>query len=359
MIPYHSRDTITATYKANSSGLLGNLDSSRALASSRTTYYFGPTYAAKLPWLRAGISAYGVYDRFTDTTLTSLHIEPLGGAVPQSFRGERSQTSEALGITAILGAQVETVEHLWLGAAVALPSVHVTGRTLASDEVSSVTADAATGAAIANSSRGRFDGNAKAQTPLRVNVGVAYDDRKRFSIAADAWWFASRSDAGVIEGTHTFHESRTGETSRTFSRKEKVSSGLASAIDFSLGGEIVLTEMLALRAGAFTDFSNLPKDEPLTLADQYGSRLDRLGATFGLGLTLGSFDTTLGAYYVHGSGTFNALDHTSATAMANGTRVVTTSSTSDTIGIVLSTVVTLDEAKDTMRKNLPVKAPLP
>jgi hypothetical protein len=117
--------------------------------------------------------------------------------------------------------------------------------------------------------------------------------------------------------------------------------------------EVALSAVFALRAGAFTALSNRPEYPARPVArDLYQFRFDRYGGTLGLGITLGSFDTTIGAVYTRATGQFVTLDNVPTSAGGAGGPFAVGAS-SDTLFLVLSGAVTLEEARDTIRKTLP------
>ncbi len=77
-----------------------------------------------------------------------------------------------------------------------------------------------------------------------------------------------------------------------------------------------------------------------------------VGGTLGVGLRIGSFDTTLGGVYSHGSGSVVSQDISQPSV-----RLVFTQASSDTFMAVLSGAVTVDEARRTIEKTLPVNIP--
>ncbi|MGE3671503.1 MAG: hypothetical protein AB7K71_17675 [Polyangiaceae bacterium] len=101
--------------------------------------------------------------------------------------------------------------------------------------------------------------------------------------------------------------------------------------------------MFALRAGGFY-IDPLPADEPV----QWQTWEREVGGSLGLGITAGSFDSTLGLSFTHTSGDFYALDEASG-------GLVSTETSSNTLFVVLSGSVTAEEAKKTIEDSVPVQ----
>lgn len=73
-----------------------------------------------------------------------------------------------------------------------------------------------------------------------------------------------------------------------------------------------------------------------------------MGGSLGLGITSGSFDSTLGLSFTRTTGDFYALDEATGGLVPTGT-------SSNTLFVVLSGSVTAEEAKETIERSVPVQ----
>jgi hypothetical protein len=188
---------------------------------------------------------------------------------------------------------------------------------------------------------------------MRINAGLAWQQPDAFTVAADVHYYAPRSRANVTDAIAHLSSSRSMETARQLELRQTDAEDDLSVVDVSLGLEVSASSTVALRAGGFTDFATSPSiKETWDLAQRYDTRVDRLGGTLGVGVTLGSFDTTFGLFYVRGKGHVGVPDAVSEQAIAGNAMVAPVGVTTHTLGLILSSAVTVEEAKQTMRDTL-------
>lgn len=351
VIPSARRVDLVASVRGRLANVSGTALETSSLNALQTRYYVGPSYAVGVGKdLRFGASFYGVYYRRIVSFGSTSSFTILGGSTTSSFTGQNSQIADGLSIAPILGAQARVVSDLWVGLGVAAPSVPITGRSRLASNSSGVVPDPTTGSPRATSETSAADTSFEAVTPLRVNAGVAWDRRESFSAAFDVHLYTSRSYTEV-NGAQTFESQRSGDLTRQFTRSIVARARTTTAVDFSLGAEYAFRRGFAVRAGGFTDVASTPELTSSINDDLYRIRLDRYGGTLGLGMKLGSFDTTAGVVLVHGTGRFGAAD-----TWITGD-VVPVRTTETTTMLVLSGAVTTAEAKKTIQETLPFNTP--
>jgi hypothetical protein len=338
----------------------GSLKENLSVSVSGSDYYLGPSYAVSIvDRVRLGLSLFAQYSHASSAIESSTRVDVGSGSTGVYFQGQNSTTQDALGLTAVLGAQVRLVSKLWLGLGFELPSLPLGGRSVFNADASSLSADAATGRPKIGTSSSSLDGAHERATPLRLVAGLAWDDRERFSIAVDACYRAGRDAATSTTGVQSYLATRSADVARSYRTRYESSTDRTAAIDVAVGAEVAFAKVLALRLGGFTDFADT-YELTTSLDDAYQLRMNRFGGTLGLGLTLGSFDSTLGVVYVHGIGKFGAPDASSAKAQQSGQPLnVPVGTTEDAVMLVLSGAVTWNKAKETIREALPIKTDLP
>lgn len=360
VVPSSRRIELLAANASRLPDFDGRLESTSALSYHSTDYWLGPSYALGVSErLRLGASLFAVLSRSVRSSETSSVDELAGGAATVSQRTHVAQEANALSLAPVLGFQLEFAPNYWLGAAVAVPSLPITGQVSVVNGASGVGVDPVSGAPTASSDSFTLRGDYRAGTPLRLNAGIARDDREGFSFAADVHYYGARKEAQVLEGVMRSDRYRSGETSRHFYQKQRASTDFESAVDFSAGIELAVSPVLQVRAGGFTDFANTPElsSDP---ADHQRLRVDRFGATLGLGLRFGSFDSTIGLVYAHGQGKFGVLDSFGANQPAlPAIRIAPIETTEDTLLLVLSGALTREEAKKQIRHSLPLDVETP
>jgi hypothetical protein len=168
-------------------------------------------------------------------------------------------------------------------------------------------------------------------------------------LAADVTLYGTLDPARSIDYTEYRSQSQAGEVSRSVTVRGTTRQRHLAVLNVAVGGEVSLSPMLALRAGGFTDFDPRP-DIGSTIDDVYSQHLDHYGATLGLGLKVGSFDTTVGLAGVYGTGKFGAANPFGV--LGGEDHAVPVDITSHAIMFVLSGAVTVEKAKETMKEAL-------
>jgi hypothetical protein len=352
IIPVAARQELIARVRARfPTTAVGPIEvrDSYAMTTNNTVYLFGPGYA--VGWedrLRLGVSLYGVYSQGIRNFSSSFQFLIPGG--PMNSTVSSATQDNTYGFLPVVGGQVQVVNKLWVGLAGAPPSIWLSGRREASGSSSMGLVDSQ-GNGTTRFETTQLEGEATFHLPWRINAGVAYDDRDRFALAADVTLYGDQDPSMAIDYVQSRSQSQSGEVSRSVTVHGTTQERDRMTFNVAVGGEVTLSQLLALRAGGFTDFSP-HRAIGFTDADVYSQRLDRYGATLGLGLKVGSFDTTVGLVGVYGKGKFGA-DNTFG--MFNGEPpVIPVDITSQTLMFVLSGAVTVEEAKKTMKEALGV-----
>jgi hypothetical protein len=358
VIPSVEVTEVVATQRTRFSDIDGILVDSGSVSRRRTDYYVGPTYALGVgESFRLGASLYGLFVREFESIQRTQFFTAAGGSIVSEFSQARALKRTSFAFAPIIGMQVELADHVWFGTGLAFPSMHLTGsleREFESSASGNDPADLAS-ATLSSETTSISDGHHYADRPLRLNVGLAYDDRQNFSAAADVVYFHSRESARADRGIRRGTDRSLGQLPRVYENAYSVSTDAEPVIDFSIGGEVVLSPLIALRVGALTGFSNEP--EFSLDSELYRVRMDRVGGTLGLGLTIGSFDTTVGVAYLHSSGDFVTIDWRPESEGGTAGSRTPVSASSDALFLVLSSAVTIEEAKDTIKKTVPVDIP--
>ncbi|MBX3185343.1 MAG: hypothetical protein KIT72_16640 [Polyangiaceae bacterium] len=352
IVPSARRIAVVASVAGRFTNAGGRALETESINAHYTRYYAGPSYALGIgPDLRLGASLYGVYHRSTVTTSRTSSFSFLGGSVSSTFAGQKAQIAEGFSVVPVVGVQLRLVSDLWLGAGVAAPSFPIAGKFRFNSDSSGVDPDPTTGVPRSVATTSTADTEYRDYTPLRLNAGVAFDPRQGLSLAGDVHVYLKRTDTEV-DGAQRIEQRRSGELTRQFVRDVSYSTMAEQVIDLSLGAEYAFSEVVALRAGGFTDMAAVA---PVTeRPDQAGRfRLNRFGGTLGVGLKSGSFDSTVGVLLAHGVGHYGASD-----PWVNGA-VVPVRTTETTGMLILSGAITSAEAKKAIRDTLPVDAPVP
>lgn len=348
VIPRVIRQEINATSAVRFPAINGSLSQAAALARNRTEYYLGPTYAFLLgDRLRLGASLFTVYVRdfrlvnFQSTSLLS------GGSLPGLLRIQRNQSFSSTALAAVFGAQLRVAESVWAGLALESPSLPLGGSSKSSSEASAFTTDAG-GAAAAVSSTATLDGEYRHGRPLRMNFGLARDRRDGFSVAVDGQLGLARKGAERIQGTRLETAIQSGQTARTFPVEIDEQRDLAVSWGFAAGVEVPVASWFSARLGGFYGRSEQPAFSSVTPADLFLSRFNRAGASAGLGLRVGSFDTTFGAVYSRETGQFVTQD----TGVSSAPLVPIRAST-DSLFLILSGATSVEEARKQIQETVP------
>lgn len=340
---------------ASSSGRVRGVGVGNLLAAASTTiqqrrYYLGPSYAVSFgDDVRVGLSLYGVYQRRVESSSFKGQGDLESGATTIRAENASNQVYNSFSLSPVIGVQARLVSKLWAGLGLASPTIYLGGN----DRANITYSVRANGVELDTS----ITGNPayRDYVPLRVNAGLAWEDRGLFSVALDAQLFLG-GPAYETNGVYRWEQRSPGDATRTFFTRGRTSLHSDAVLDIGIGGEIAMTKALSTRVGFFTDVSGV--QEFTGTPNEYGQmRLDRFGATFGLGMRLGSFDTTAGVILARGTGQY--LGSGLFTATNGGPTYVPIHTTESTAIFVLSGAVTVEEAKRAIREALPFAVPLP
>jgi hypothetical protein len=330
---------------------LAGIDTTESVAFTRNvvTYYLGPSYAIGLgDDFRVGATLFTAYTR----QVVNANFRDITSAMngSQTFRNsiETAYEDNSAALVPVLGLQWQVVPKLWLGLAGSPPSIHLGGKRTATTQQSGVSPDPLTGASVAVQVDSNAEAYSRYQLPWRINAGIAYDDRQTFSAAADVSYYGA-GPLSRLHGTERATAARSGDVPRSYVLPFRDSGAHRdSVLDVAAGIEWPFHSLLALRAGGFIDRTFVPS---IRDTDLFVTRLDHYGGTLGLGIQLGSFDTTLGGVFVYGTGQFGADN--SWGAVSGEPLVLPVNLREYTAMFVMSGAVTTEEAKETIRKTLP------
>lgn len=139
-------------------------------------------------------------------------------------------------------------------------------------------------------------------SPAQLSLGVGYESKRSFAVAVDAHWYPALSYS-LLSGQRVRRTTDDGMGMRVATDDESFDVEGNHVFNLNVGGEVYVTEWLALRAGFFTDFSPAPELAPRSDDRQlFNRKIDQFGGTVGLGVDIGAFDLTVGGGYVGGVG---------------------------------------------------------
>lgn len=348
IIPSTEQSNTTGAYHASLPQIAGGVGETVSVSSSSTDYYVGPSVAVQVgKSLRVGLSAYALHTVSRLAFQRGLLYFESNGAATAEAKDVYSESHDGYSFVPILGAQYNPMSNLWIGAGVAAPSVRIRGtRELAYDFQYRQSGGGYRATATQTAS-------SQSERPLRVNVGVGWEKPKSFALAGDVHWYAARKDAIGYQGVATFTEQRTGDVLRQYGKSTRDTVDFTSTIDVSIGGEVWIASSAAVRLGAFTNMASAVFDADPATAKPLSSTRDRYGATLGLGLTMGSFDTTLGGLYQRGKGKLVAADYTSGAGVDPQGKNAITDFTENVFMLMFSGVVTTEDAKKSVAGQVP------
>lgn len=338
----------TFTMSGNSNVLVpsvnGGITQTKNIEYNSSDLYTGPTYSLAIgDRLNAGITGYVLYGSNARTTTETFFQYVFNGARTTESVQTTSLNRQTVSLVPIIGLQGKIFDGLRAGLAVAIPSIPLFGKQTIQQQYS-IQSAGSTKQITTLDSKG-FDNR-----PTRINAGVSYERKQFFAIGADAHLYLPRKKATGWEGTSKIVQSQTDSVTREYFKDSNTSHDANTVIDISVGGEFWPLSWLAVRGGFFTN--NAPFKKGTSLNDMNNIEMDRLGGTLGLGFLAGSFETTVGAVFQHGSGKINILDITSDAQKSALGRAVGVDISENAIMFVLSAVVTSEEAKAKMSKQL-------
>lgn len=337
-----------------------NFAMTNAIVEHSTDYYLGPTWAmASGDRLRFGASLFALYNVGLRSTTISSSFLLANGTLPASGATNQTEETKGYGVVAVLGGQLKLVHHLWAGLGLSTPSITLGGSGSISRSQNDVNVDVNAGSSTLLNENTNTQVDVKIRRPLRINAGLAWDNRESFSAAVDIVVHLSQDKAQSFEGVSETQHIETGEAARRYKAPYSKDRNYQTVVDLSAGAEMRVTDVLSIRAGLMTARSNRPKiDKTYGGSQGYSIREDRYGGTLGVGTTFGSFDSTVGLAYIYSDISFPAIDVSKA-----GNPVIAVDGSGHTLMLVLSGAVTIAEARQTIEKNLPTPAvpvtPLP
>lgn len=342
------------SYSGNTTGafpdVAGRLSLSQAVSRSMTDYWLGPSYAVAVgDRLRVGVSLFAIYRTEFATQSQDNAIQLFSGSGIVTGASTLTREDRGWGAALVVGAQAEIARNVWVGFGAATPSLPIDGSSVGS----------ASGRVFADSTTTHIGTTRAAEysfrTPLRLNAGAAYEDRRRLTIAADVQYYAPVTQAERSRGAGRVETSFPGDIARSVVVPIDDQRGTTAVIAASVGGEVCVTDAVALRVGVFTDQS--PRKALGSAAiDLWQTRANRRGLSAGVGVRLGSFDTTLGGQYVRGEGTYGAQNFLGKGASFDQP-TVPRSYREDTVMLLLSGAVTRDEARRQIEAAAPIGGP--
>ena len=347
VIPTATRMQLSGAYGLELPDQKGNLSITTSTTREITDYYLGPSYAVQIyEDVRLGVSLFARYSReFSATSFTKL-VSRQRGVMMLSQKIDFSSDLTSWSIAPVAGGQFRLAESIWAGVGVAPPTFHLYGRARENGAASQLNQPNAS-TAISSETTQVNEADYRWARPWRINVGLAYDDREAFSVAGDVRAYLAQKKAIESEGTATVHQVQTGETSRTYKWPATFERDLVQAINVSVGAELAVNELLAIRAGAFTDLANTEElDDASSILHEV--REDTFGGSLGVGLTFGTFDSTIGAIYAHSIGKMVTAD-----TISGPTAQAVVDTTQDAVMVVISGAVTTEEAQSTIETTLP------
>ncbi len=312
--------------------------------------YVGPSWAIAVgDRFRAGASLYGLYSDGVRSTTLGSSLLLAGGTLPGRSASTRVETTRGYAAVATAGVQVRAYEKLWLGLGLATPAVPLSGTGSVTSSRDEVNVDVNAGSAKLLSESTNTPVDVTVRRPFRLNVGIAWDDRERFSLALDGVMFLAQSDALKLSGVTETSHIETGLSARQYRSLYMRSRSYDLTLDLSLGAEVKIMDPLCIRAGVMTSQSNRPKiDASYGESQGYSIREDIYGASLGLGLKVGSFDSTAGVSYQYSKGSLPSVD-----VSQTPSPLVSVDATGHTLMFILSGAVSIAEAQRVIKEQAP------
>jgi hypothetical protein len=308
LVPLRFDEGLRGRYALDSAG--ARVDWLIARKTQAASYHLGPTYAAQLGrHVRLGVGVFGLYQTFSRRT--SLTDRLYYGAEGQD--GSTTDTTDATSLDGLVsaGLQVALPAGFQVGFAARSPSIHFGGH-LEKDATAATHASA--GMVLDGVSAGGFTQVVRLRTdefeirhPLHLGAGFGWERPGRFAVAVDAHYIGDndyRWARGALDETFRAEDGTTAST-RTSASVQAEDDWL---LDLNVGLEIFVTEMMAVRLGAFTDLSpaSAIRSQP-DQRDLFRRKVNLYGGTAGLGFLLGAVDFTVGAVMTTGEGDLAAM----------------------------------------------------
>ncbi len=239
----------------------------------------------------------------------------LGDALPEpgSFQADRASweshrvDANVKNLVTRFGALYQVTEQWRLGVMFQPPCIHVRGRAsvrerrLASDLAES------SGSFFNTTQRGLA---AHYPMPWEIRLGVSYRPQPFWTLTMDASLYGptgSKRNPVVAVGDRK-PDPDTGAVA-TVGRFELDRWHRKTSGNVSIGSELMLWEVIAVRAGLFTSLSAAP-EVPAASTQYFAPDIHRFGGAISVGLTRSGYDLSLGAAGMFGRGRGMALDLT-------------------------------------------------
>ena len=142
---------------------------------------------------------------------------------------------------------------------------------------------------------------------MRLSMGAGYVKPHVFSVAADAYYRFSRSDALTTSSSQTYSRTVTGQATRTVETRESRTGASAAGVDFAVGAEVYLGPGAALQAG-YARFADARARRAPTLDALHEAYRDVQMITAGVTFAPGIFETTVGGALLLESGDIYVRD---------------------------------------------------
>jgi long-chain fatty acid transport protein len=252
------------------------------------TLLFGPSLSYRYsPRLGLGVALYGSLHSFAQRLdLTDVTPRETGGSdFRQLFISREEQNVGAL---AEVGARYELLEHLFLGASLRSPTLHVTGSGKLYTRLATARGEPQVASILSTTS----DVSTQRRLPLRASLGAAYAVPRRFSVSADVTLHAPVSYDSILSEENP-------------AVNESVEYG--GVVNGAVGFEYYVTPSIPVRVGLFTDFSAAPEPSAVP-GGSSEDHVDFYGATISLSAVTEHTSTSIGLVGAYGSAKLVGID---------------------------------------------------
>ncbi len=353
--------TVPVYVNRSSTGLLdvslpsvnGSVDRNIAVTENTMDLYVGPTVALSLhDRLRLGVSAQAVYHKRFLQVGSRSEVSSMAGNGFAMTDSHFHVDIESKGVVGVLGAQAEAFEGFWVGLSVMTPSRQLGGsESRGTNEVGYITTPTAT---LLLAQERTVDVDLKVQSPARLSLGAAYVQPASFALAADVTFRPNQDSSYRSSGAANITTTQSGTATRTYEEAFDVRHDGLRTTEFAIGGEVWVSEGLALRAGYDQTMDGRQFGSP-SVATLYQPRRDYRTLRAGVGLQVGTVDSTFGLAYQMESGTVDVRDYYSVAPDPTnyaGPRVVRRDLEGQTVMLLLAGVISEQEARDSVRRHV-------
>ena len=263
----------SGVYQGSSGGL--SATQATSVARSWNRLYVGPTYSVYVSdRVALGASLHGVWTTSSSTWGVDTFVRPASGPSGASFY-DTSMNASSIDLAAMLGLVWHLDDARVLGLSVSTPTAHLSG------SYSGTAALQSQGGTFGSSTLVTSTGGFQAPAPVRVAVGIG-EELRTLRVEADAGaylplTYLARADLQTQQvGTAGLGPGRAGTSTLQIDGQP--------IVDAALGVEYFLSRGVSLLGGASLDFSALrPLPATLPPGALAESRMQRVGASFGLG----------------------------------------------------------------------------